>query len=190
MAFDPQLLDKKIFLKPESVIEQIEVCEGNVVIDFGCGAGYWTIPLAKKVGSSGLVIATDQSAESLSVLKRNSEKQGLANIRAHKVPYNANTIPVEEKCDFIIISNILSIIAHTAGLIMATQKNCKQGTKLLIVDWQPNFQFSSKGLKVIEQDIIQAANESGYKFLRIINAGSFHFGLLFEFTGEKYEKKK
>lgn len=187
---NPRDFQKKNFLSPDQVIEEIGINAGDIVLDYGCGSGFWTVPMAKRVGRSGLVVATDQSAEKLSLVRRNCERVGVTNVKLLRSPYNSKIIPAEEKFSHIIISNILSIIAHAAELILATSRNCNSGTRLLIVDWQDGVPFSGKGEKdLIEQDIVQAANEAGYRFERSVSAGSFHYGLLFVYTGEKYDKK-
>lgn len=187
---NPSDFVKKSFLKPEQVIEEVGIQAGDVVLDYGCGSGFWTVPIAKKVGRNGLVVATDQSAEKLSLVRRNCERSGLTNIKILRSPYSSKIIPAEEKFNYIVISNILSIIAHASELILATSKNCNVGTKLIIIDWQQGVSFNAhRDNNLIEQDVMQACNEAGYRFERNVSTGSFHYGLLFVYTGEKYEKK-
>jgi ubiquinone/menaquinone biosynthesis C-methylase UbiE len=53
-----------------AVLTQLAIRKGDVVLDFGCGPGTYTIPLAQVVGSRGRVIALDRSAAQLEELKR------------------------------------------------------------------------------------------------------------------------
>lgn len=52
----------------EWIFECMELREGLSIIDLGCGTGKQTLPLAKKVGPTGFVLAIDISRDALHVL--------------------------------------------------------------------------------------------------------------------------
>lgn len=56
------------------------VKEGQSLLDYGCGTGYFTIPAAKIVGSAGKVYALDCFPRQLSIVKARARKEGLSNI--------------------------------------------------------------------------------------------------------------
>ena len=45
--------------RPSDVIRALDLKPGNVVVDLGCGSGYFTLKLSLSVGESGRVIAED-----------------------------------------------------------------------------------------------------------------------------------
>jgi ubiquinone/menaquinone biosynthesis C-methylase UbiE len=45
--------------RPSDVIRALDLKPGNVVVDLGCGAGYFTLKLSSPVGNRGRVIAED-----------------------------------------------------------------------------------------------------------------------------------
>ncbi|MCD6469726.1 class I SAM-dependent methyltransferase [Candidatus Bathyarchaeota archaeon] len=65
----------------ERFLRKVGIRRGQVVLDFGCGLGNYTIPIAKIVGSEGIVYALDKDARSLDKLMRRAELEGLRNIR-------------------------------------------------------------------------------------------------------------
>ena len=53
------------------------VAPGDTVVDFGCGPGFFTLPLAEMVGPSGRVVAVDLQAAMLDRVRRRAEDAGL-----------------------------------------------------------------------------------------------------------------
>jgi precorrin-6B methylase 2 len=66
--------DGEIFLK------DIGVRKGQLMLNFGCGVGHYTIPAAKVVGKEGKVYAVDKDREALDKLTQIAESKGLSNI--------------------------------------------------------------------------------------------------------------
>jgi ubiquinone/menaquinone biosynthesis C-methylase UbiE len=73
-------------------LKEIGIKEGDIVLDFGCGEGHYTIPLAKVVGERGRVYGLDKDKEVLKRLKRIAVREGLANI---ELIHAYTKIPVE-----------------------------------------------------------------------------------------------
>ena len=45
--------------RPSDVIRALDLTPGSMVVDLGCGAGYFTVKLSSLVGDRGRVIAED-----------------------------------------------------------------------------------------------------------------------------------
>jgi ubiquinone/menaquinone biosynthesis C-methylase UbiE len=72
------------FLKNNSarkIILQISLRPGMKVLDFGCGPGRLTIPVAKQIGPSGTVIAVDIQPAMLERVRVKADNENLRNIR-------------------------------------------------------------------------------------------------------------
>jgi ubiquinone/menaquinone biosynthesis C-methylase UbiE len=63
------------------VIRSIGIKSGQSVLDFGCGSGIYTIPVAGVVGNQGKVYALDKDRGVLDDLMKSADSAGLANIR-------------------------------------------------------------------------------------------------------------
>ena len=68
--------DGKIFL------EDIGIKKGQIILDFGCGSGHYTIPAGKVVGKNGKIYALDKDREVLRQLMNTSKSVSLKNIVA------------------------------------------------------------------------------------------------------------
>ena len=62
------------------MLKQIGISRGQNVLDFGCGYGAYTIPVAEIVGEQGRVYALDKDKEALDSLLHRGELEGLNNI--------------------------------------------------------------------------------------------------------------
>lgn len=65
----------------QALMDRAGVCSGMNVLDAGCGPGRVTIPLARRVGPGGRVVALDAQASMLSKLQRRLEEQDVTNVR-------------------------------------------------------------------------------------------------------------
>ena len=68
-------------IKFEKFFKSIGIKKCQIVLDFGCGSGNYTIPVAKIVGANGLVYAVDKDKNILNKLKSRAESEGLKNIK-------------------------------------------------------------------------------------------------------------
>ena len=65
---------------PSRAVEALDLRPGMVAADIGAGSGYYTVRLARKVGPTGKVFATDIQAGMLDILKRRTTREGLENV--------------------------------------------------------------------------------------------------------------
>ena len=67
---------RKLFQDPAGLVAPY-VKEGMVVLEPGCGMGFFTLELAKRAGSSGRVVAVDVQPQMLAGLRRRARRAGL-----------------------------------------------------------------------------------------------------------------
>ena len=74
----------KMDKRPEAskVIQALNIKKGITVLDFGCGEGNYTIPVAEAVGGQGKVYALDKEVDKLRQLEEKAEQKKLTNIKA------------------------------------------------------------------------------------------------------------
>ncbi len=73
-TFDNPL--RRLVQNPDRIVSGL-VGPGQTAVDIGCGIGYFTIPLARLVGSQGKVLAIDLQEKMLAGVRRRAEKAGL-----------------------------------------------------------------------------------------------------------------
>lgn len=81
-------------------LEKIGIKPRQIILDFGCGVGHYTIPAAKVVGKNGKVYGLDKDKNSLHKLRKKIINQKLENIIVIetngniKIPLENNSIDV------------------------------------------------------------------------------------------------
>jgi precorrin-6B methylase 2 len=65
---------------PTIAIRALGLKPGQVVADIGAGSGYYTVRMAREVGPTGKVIATDIQPGMLDILRRRIRNEGVSNV--------------------------------------------------------------------------------------------------------------
>ena len=173
------------FMSPEKIINHIDIKEGNVVADFGCGAGYFAIPIARKVGSSGQVHAVDVLASALESVESKAKMEGLLNIKTVRAnaEINNNSKLGGQIADFVILANILCQTDSNGrpAALAESKRVLKNNGQLVIIDWVPGKSLLGVENKncVSEEEIKELAVKIGFRFERSFFVDGEHYGLLF-----------
>ncbi|MCK5413388.1 MAG: methyltransferase domain-containing protein [Candidatus Pacebacteria bacterium] len=170
-------------MNPDSIIEDLNIKDGMTVADFGCGAGYFTIPIAKIVKNSGKVYAIDVLNSSLESVSSKAKLYGLLNITTIRANVEAKgSLEIEDKStDFVILANILFQTNDYDSVLNEAKRITKDDGKIVIIDWIPNkIPMGPKFEHCLsENDIKKLAIRNGLKAIKTINAGSNHYGMVF-----------
>jgi ubiquinone/menaquinone biosynthesis C-methylase UbiE len=78
-----------------------------VVADLGCGSGYYTLALAKHVGSEGKVFAVDFEEAAIRELEKKADKRGYRNIDAHATSASDLSFIKDGSVDFVLANGLL-----------------------------------------------------------------------------------
>ncbi|MEA1964631.1 MAG: class I SAM-dependent methyltransferase [Candidatus Aerophobetes bacterium] len=91
----------------ERVLKEVGIKKAHTILDFGCGAGTYSLPAAKIVGEEGRIFALDKSRVKLNELIRKAESAGLENIRIMETSGELK-IPLRERSiDVVLLYDIL-----------------------------------------------------------------------------------
>jgi ubiquinone/menaquinone biosynthesis C-methylase UbiE len=123
---------RRLLHKPEKILAPY-VRPGMRVMDFGCGMGFFAIPMARIVGDGGLVIAADLQQKMLDVLERRAAKAGVASrIRTRRCEPDA--IGVAELLDFALAFYSAHEVPDIGRLLGEIRRCLRPGGALLLVE--------------------------------------------------------
>jgi len=89
------------------LLKSIGIKAGQVVLDFGCGSGTYTIPVAKIVGDKGKVYALDKDSEVLNESMHKAGSAGLKNITRIDTSGEYKVNLADNSVDVVLLFDVL-----------------------------------------------------------------------------------
>ncbi len=101
--------DVKRWLRGEGEVflRDVGVKKGQIILDFGCGVGHYTVPAAKVVGEEGKVYAIDKDGNVLDQLIQIAESEGLKNVLPIKTSGDFKIELEDESVDVVLLYDVL-----------------------------------------------------------------------------------
>jgi ubiquinone/menaquinone biosynthesis C-methylase UbiE len=88
------------------VLSRIGIRRGQTVLDFGCGYGGYTIPVAEILGNRGKVYALDKDKEALGALMQKAKSAGLKNIEGMETSGKLEIELADESVDVVLLFDV------------------------------------------------------------------------------------
>ncbi len=126
---------RKLFENPDKLLGTF-VREGMIVLEPGCGMGYFTLPLARMVGSRGKVVAAEIQDKMLSVLARRARKAGLME-RIDMRHIGEKGLGIEDlssQVDFAAALHMVHEVPDQTVFFKEVWEALKPGGKLLVLE--------------------------------------------------------
>ena len=126
---------RKLLENPDKILGPF-VQEGMIVLEPGCGMGYFSLPLARMVGPKGRVVAAEIQLKMLSVLEHRARKAGLSD-RVELRHIGADGLSVDdlsEKVDFTVALHMVHEVPDQVSFFTEVWKALKPAGKLLVVE--------------------------------------------------------
>lgn len=120
---------------PEEMLAQLQVKPGMTVCDMGCGDGYYTIELAKRVGAEGKVLAVDIQPEMLQELSRRCERTGIQQVdMILGLPHDPK-LP-EGQVDLILMVDVYHEFSNPVEMLAAMRRSLKPDGRIALVEFR------------------------------------------------------
>lgn len=170
------------FVDPVAVVKQLKIPKGSVVADFGCGAGYFSIPLAEEIGKEGIVYSLDVLPQALESVESRAKVAGTTNIITRRVNLEKNEGSKLDKnsIDWVIIKDMLFQNSGKDAILKEAHRLLKPQGKAFIMEWNDkNFSVGpEKKLRVPLGELQKLVRKHKFSIEEEINAGDFHYALV------------
>ncbi|MBU1289690.1 class I SAM-dependent methyltransferase [Patescibacteria group bacterium] len=167
--------------RPEEILKRMGIRDNAQVADFGCGNGYFSVPLAKIV-NQGKVYAVDVVKETLEAVKSKADLEGISNIET--IHCNLEVLGSskldDNSMDFVLMRNILFQSQKKEEIIKEARRVLKEGGQLVVIEWIASSALAPKGGWLIsKKEARQLAENEGLLFEKELEIDSQHYGLVF-----------
>lgn len=157
--------DVKKWLKKDgyNFLKDIGIKRKQIVLDFGCGEGHYTIPAARLVGNKGRVYVVDDDEDTLKKLSHILVKEGLKNIFILKKISNIK----DSSVDIVLAYDIIHLLSSRQRLYKEIHRVLKTEGIFSAYPKHNKFDAPGWGLKDMSlKDIINEIEREGFYFKR------------------------
>jgi len=151
---------RKLRQNPKKILAPY-INEGMKTLDFGCAMGFFSLPMARMVGSRGKVICVDVQEKMIKKLQKRAKKAGLLNRMETRICYQ-DSIGLEylkEEIDFALAFSVVHEVPDAAALFSAINQTLKPGGKLLVAE--PDGHVSGQDFEIT----ISVSEHNGFKII-------------------------
>jgi protein-L-isoaspartate O-methyltransferase len=120
---------------PDALHAALGMRAGQTACDVGAGSGYHTIRLARAVGPTGRVIASDLQDEMLALLRTAVAEAGVRNVETVLATDTDPALP-EGKCDLILLVDVYHELAMPEAMLAAFRRALTPTGRLALVEFR------------------------------------------------------
>jgi ubiquinone/menaquinone biosynthesis C-methylase UbiE len=154
---------------PETALDAIGLQPGMTVADVGAGSGYFTIRMAKRVGSGGKVYAVDVQPEMLTLLRGRLRQAKVDNVEPvlgsesdPKLPRNA--------LDLILMVDVYHELSQPQRMLQKMKTALKSNGRLVLLEYRkedPHIPIRADHKMSVEEAKLEVEAE-GFKLEKVL----------------------
>ena len=166
----------------EEIMERLRINSGDKIADIGAGSGYFTIPLASRVGDKGIVFAEEIQIEMVNYISKKVETLGLNNVR---VVFGKVEDPslLDNFFNLVFLTNTYHELEKPLLMLENIRKDLRYNGRLAIIDWDPAKE-SPFGppidMRVSKNIVIKEVERIGFGLIEKHNFMPYHYFLVFK----------
>jgi precorrin-6B methylase 2 len=126
-------------LEIEEVVAAIGLQPGEVVADIGAGTGIFSVPIARAVGSEGMVLAVEVDPGFLPIIEQKAREARVGNVRPVLGEFTDPRLPRRD-VDVAFFHDVLHHIEQREAYLRALAAYMPAGSRVVIVDYDADVQ--------------------------------------------------
>jgi predicted methyltransferase len=120
---------------PSKALDVLELKPGMIVADIGAGSGYYTSRIAKRVGPTGRVYATDIQQGMIDLLNRRIGAEGLSNVTTVLGGMDDPKLP-PHSIDLAIMVDVYHELQQPQTFLQRLKETFKPGGRLVLLEFR------------------------------------------------------
>lgn len=175
-------LDTKVrrkLLPPEQTLINLDLHDGDIMADIGCGIGYFTIPASKIVGENGKIFAMDILHEMLQDVEMKIKENNISNIET--ILTEENDLKLEDnKVTIAFISFALHETHEKETFLKEIKRIISPKGRIAIIEWNKNNNESGPPIehRLDEIDLIKMLDAFEFSCISSIDIGEDFYGIV------------
>lgn len=164
---------------PEEILTDAGVKAGITFLDIGCGNGFFTLPAARMVGSSGHVYGLDSNHQAIDEIRTNAAAESLNNL-VLRVGSAEDTILCESCADIVFFGIVLHDFQDASLVLKNARRMLKPDGRLVDLDWKKiNMPFGPPlSIRFDEATASRLIESAGLKITSVAESGNYHYVIL------------
>ena len=120
---------------PDRALDAIQVVRGSTVADVGAGSGYMTVRMARRVGPTGKVYATDIQPEMLVLLRQRLMREGVSNVEPVLGQIDDPRLP-PAAIDLILMVDVYHELSEPQRMLRRMRDALKPDGRLVLLEYR------------------------------------------------------
>ncbi len=121
--------------RPNLVMDTMQLEDGDLVADIGSGPGYYSLPLAERVGPHGFVLAVDIQQGMLDQLAERMKEAGVANVYPLLGALDDPHLP-PGKIDWILLVDAYHEFGDPQAMLARMRESLAPGGRVALVEYR------------------------------------------------------
>ena len=156
MVWTYKLVD--LFNSPDQKLDELDIRQGNVVVDYGCGPGRYLQKASDLVGKEGKVYAADIHIEALNYSQKIIKVNNLKNVEISLIQNDKSSIP-DNEANLIYAIDMFHHVNQPQPFFKELYRIIKKDGQLYLEDGHQSRETSLNKIK--QSNLWQVKSEDG-----------------------------
>lgn len=182
--------------RPETTLDLMGLEDGDLVVDMGCGNGYYTLRVAKRIAPHGHVLAVDVQQGMLDQLAERMREAEIRNIYPILGDFDDPYLP-HGKVDWMLLTDVYHEFSNPQAMLAKIRKSLAPDGKVALLEYRAEQDPKTLGFpipndhKMSVDEVLREWIPAGFRLVQRIETlpaqHTFFFGLADESEDTGFE---